>query len=91
MSPCCGWITFEDECRVFEVCKPQQASKVLAADMRLNMALPCRISVYSESGVTKIGLIRPVKILESLSDDAEIGRVAAEVEALTIQRVEESK
>jgi uncharacterized protein (DUF302 family) len=30
-----------------------QAAKVLAADMRLNMALPCRISVFTESDKTK--------------------------------------
>jgi len=36
-------IDFEEECRVFEVCNPVQAAKVLASDMRLNMALPCRI------------------------------------------------
>lgn len=36
-------MAFEDECKVFEVCNPGQAAKVLAIDMRLNMALPCRI------------------------------------------------
>ncbi|HEY7841349.1 MAG TPA: DUF302 domain-containing protein, partial [Gammaproteobacteria bacterium] len=50
---------FPEQCRVFEVCNPGQAAKVLATDMRLNMALPCRISVYTERGGTKIGLILP--------------------------------
>jgi uncharacterized protein (DUF302 family) len=36
-------IPFGQECKVFEVCNPGQAAKVLATDMRLNMALPCRI------------------------------------------------
>ena len=35
-------MAFDQECKVFEVCNPAQASKVLAVDMRLNMALPCR-------------------------------------------------
>ncbi len=52
-------VAFDQQCRVFEVCNPAQAARVLAADMRLNMALPCRISVYTENGATKIGLIRP--------------------------------
>ena len=43
-----------EECRVLEVCNPRQAAAVLSSDMRLNMALPCRLSVYTESGVTKI-------------------------------------
>ena len=38
-------IAFAENCKVFEVCNPGQASKVLSTDMRLNMALPCRISV----------------------------------------------
>ncbi len=32
-------IAFDKQCKVFEVCNPTQASKVLSADMRLNMAL----------------------------------------------------
>ena len=36
-------IAFEEQCKVFEVCNPAQAAKVLSTDMRLNMALPCRI------------------------------------------------
>ena len=82
---------FDEECRIFEVCNPGQASKVLATDMRLNMALPCRISVYTEQGKTKIGLIRPEPMLASLSDDAGLAEVAKEVEAKTIQMVNEAK
>ena len=82
---------FEEECKVFEVCNPGQASKVLATDMRLNMALPCRISVYTEQGKTKIGLIRPEPMLSSLSDDAGLAQVAKEVEEKTIQMVNEAR
>ncbi|MFZ2312290.1 MAG: DUF302 domain-containing protein, partial [Methylobacter sp.] len=49
-------IAFNEECKIFEVCNPGQAAKVLSTDMRLNMALPCRISVFTEEGKTKIGL-----------------------------------
>ena len=52
-------IAFDGECRVFEICNPGQAAKVLSVDMRLNMALPCRVSVYSEQGKVKIG-VEPV-------------------------------
>ena len=44
-------------------------AKVLATDMRLNMALPCRISVYTENAETKIGLIKPEQMLAALSDN----------------------
>ena len=84
-------IAFNEECKVFEVCNPAQAAKVLATDMRLNMALPCRISVYTEKGKTKIGLIKPVPMLSALSQDAALGQIAKEVEEKTIQMVDEAK
>ncbi|MBT9474867.1 DUF302 domain-containing protein [Polaromonas sp.] len=84
-------IAFEEQCRVFEVCNPAQAAKVLSTDMRLNMALPCRISVYTEKGKTKLGLITPVKMLSSLSQDPALLEVAKEVEEKTIQMVDEAK
>src|SRR5450759_4336243 len=74
-------IDFSEDCKVFEVCNPAQAAKVLATDMRLNMALPCRISVYTERGKTKIGLIKPEALLSMLSLDAALQQVAQEVEA----------
>jgi uncharacterized protein (DUF302 family) len=68
------------ECRIFEVCNPRQAGKVLGADMNLNMALPCRVSVYEQDGRTKIGMVRPTEMLALLSDDPRIAPVADEVE-----------
>lgn len=84
-------IEFEEQCRVFEVCNPVQAAKVLSTDMYLNMALPCRISVFTDKGKTKIGLIKPRAMLEALSQDAALVQVAQEVEEKTIAMVEEAK
>lgn len=84
-------IAFNEECKVFEVCNPAQAAKVLSTDMSLNMALPCRISVFTENGKTKIGLIKPVQMLSALSKDAALVVVAKEVEALTIKMVDDAK
>lgn len=83
-------IAFAEECKVFEVCNPAQAAKVLSTDMRLNMALPCRISVYTDKGQTKIGLIKPVPMLGALSQDAALVQVAKEVEEKTIAMVDEA-
>lgn len=82
---------FKDDCKVFEVCNPQQAAKVLSTDMRLNMALPCRISVFTENGKTKIGLIKPQEMLSSLSEDQALTKIAKEVEEKTIQMIDEAK
>jgi len=84
-------IAFDQQCKVLEVCNPGQAARVLATDMRLNMALPCRISVFTEKGKTKIGLIKPLEMLAALSRDAALLQVAKEVEEKTMQMVDEAK
>ncbi|MCB1650229.1 MAG: DUF302 domain-containing protein [Pseudomonadales bacterium] len=84
-------VDFKEQCRVFEVCNPQQAAKVLASDMRLNMALPCRISVFTEGNKTFLGLIKPADMLASLSQDAALAEVAAQVEGSTIKMIDEAK
>jgi len=84
-------IAFVEECKVFEVCNPVQAAKVLATDMRLNMALPCRISVFTEKGVTKIGAIRPVNMLAALSQEMALIQVANEVQDKIIHMVNDAK
>jgi len=84
-------IAFNEECKVFEVCNPGQAAKVLSTDMRLNMALPCRISVFTEKSKTKIGLIKPLQMLSALSQDTTLLQVAKDVEEKTIQMVDEAK
>jgi len=84
-------IVFEEQCKVFEVCNPAQAAKVLSTDMRLNMALPCRISVFTDKGKTKIGLIKPAQMLSALSQEAALVQVSEEVETKTIQMVDEAK
>ncbi|MFM1811413.1 MAG: hypothetical protein RLZZ336_351 [Cyanobacteriota bacterium] len=76
-------IAFAEQCRIYEVCQPQQAARVLTADMALNMALPCRLSVYTEAGQTKIGMVSPVAMLGGLSSDPELQTVAGEVEVTT--------
>ena len=84
-------IEFEEQCRVFEVCNPVQAAKVLSTDMRLNMALPCRISVYTDNGKTNIGLIKPAQMLAGLSQEPTLVEVSEEVEAKTIQMVDDAR
>jgi len=84
-------VPFEEQCKIFEVCNPRQAAKVMSTDMRLNMALPCRISVFTDTGKTKIGLIKPLEMLSALSQEAALIAVAKDVERNTIQMVDEAK
>lgn len=82
---------FEGECKVFEVCNPRQAAKVIGSDLRLNMALPCRISVYTEGGETRIGMIEPERMLGMLSDDPALDAIARGVGESTRRMIDEAK
>lgn len=84
-------VEFTEDCKVLEVCNPKLAAKIMAIDMSLNMALPCRISVYTEQGETKIGMIKPEKMLSTLTQNEELMRIANEVERLTIQMIDNAK
>lgn len=76
-------VPFENEVRVFEVCNPHKAAAVLTHAMELNMALPCRISVWEQNGQTFLGMINPSAVLSMFSDSEELGEVAREVEEIT--------
>ncbi|HSQ68485.1 MAG TPA: DUF302 domain-containing protein, partial [Steroidobacteraceae bacterium] len=76
-------VELPQECRILEVCNPQQAARVLGEDMGMNVALPCRISVYQEGGRTRIGMVRPTALLAGLSDAPGLAGVAEEVEQAT--------
>lgn len=84
-------MAFAGQCKVFEICNPQQAMNVLSIDLRLNMALPCRISVYTEEGRTRIGMIAPANMLAALSEDAALRKIAAEVETAMNRMIDEAR
>jgi len=84
-------LDFTEQVRVFEICNPGYAQLVMGADMRLNMALPCRISVYTEQGITRLGMIHPQGMLEMLSDNMVAREVAGEVEAKTRLMIDEAR
>ena len=69
-----------EECRIYEICNPKLAKEVLSEDMSINMVLPCRISVYSDKGITKIGMINPSTLLQESTHGEKLQRVAKEVE-----------
>ena len=84
-------VDFANACQILEICNPQNAKEVLTEDMDLNMALPCRVSVYSDGGKTKIGMIKPASMLKELSDSPALARVAEEVEEAMIKMISEAK
>jgi uncharacterized protein (DUF302 family) len=79
-----------EEIRVYEICNPGQANRVLGVDLEMNMALPCRVSIYSQDGHTKVGMINPSMMLEMLSDDEQLTPIAEEVESTIVQIMNET-
>jgi uncharacterized protein (DUF302 family) len=83
-------IDFPNRIRILEVCNPQRASRVLTAHMQVNLALPCRISVFEEGGKVKIGMIKPTFLLSVFPGWEKIKREAEEVEQDTIRIIEDA-
>ena len=79
-----------NECRVLEVCNPKQACEVLHMDMAINMALPCRISIYEDKGKTFIGMIPPSVLLGLISSSAELLELAQGVEDTTRRIIDDA-
>ena len=73
-------VPFDRECRVFEVCNPHQAKKVLERNLEISTALPCRISVYEAGGVTRLATIKPTAMLDLYATPG-LKEVAREVQA----------
>ena len=71
---------FGPECRIFEVCNPRQAKKVLEVNLEISTALPCRISLYEEGGVRKLATIKPTTLID-LYSTLGLKAVAQEVQA----------
>lgn len=79
-----------NECHVLEVCNPAQASEILNADLNVNLALPCRISVYEKDGHTQIGMIHPTALVGLVSQATEIRDAAEAVDRTMAAIIDES-
>ena len=84
-------IDFGPECQILEICNPHQANKVLTQEMDINMALPCRISVYEDNGQTLIGMLRPEQLLAQLSESDVLTEVARDVEETSIAIIQQAR
>ena len=82
-------IEFAHECLIFEVCQPQQAKKVLDENMSVSTALPCRISIYEESGKTVLAGLRPTTLL-AMFNTPQLNGVAQEVEDTIVKIMKEA-
>jgi len=77
-------VEFQNECRIFEICNPHQAKRVLEKDMKLSTALPCRISVFTEGGKVKLVTLKPTALISQFNVP-DLHPVAKEVEETLVQ------
>ncbi len=77
------------DCRIYEVCNPRQAKRVLETNGAISSALPCRISVYGSEGRYTISTIRPTALI-TMFGDKELEPVAKEVEDVVVAMMRES-
>jgi len=82
-------VEFSRECLIFEVCQPQQAKKVLDQNMSVSTALPCRISMYEESGKTILATLKPTTML-AMFNSPQLEGVAREVEDTIVKIMKEA-
>jgi len=82
-------VEFAGECRIYEVCNPHQAKKVLEADGSISTALPCRISVYRAGEQYRIATLLPTALMKMFGKP-ELEPVAREVEAVIKAMIEEA-
>jgi uncharacterized protein (DUF302 family) len=82
-------VEFGGECRIYEVCNPHQAKKVLETDGSISTALPCRISVYRAGGQYRIATLLPTALMQMFRKP-ELEPVAREVEAVIKAMMEEA-
>lgn len=81
--------TLTEECHVFEICNPVVAKNILEMDMDLTSVLPCRISVYTKDGTTKVGMASPTKHIAQLTD-LDLSLVIDPVEQALINIIDQS-
>ncbi|MGZ4789779.1 MAG: DUF302 domain-containing protein [Terriglobales bacterium] len=58
-------IDFDRDCRIYDLCNPQAASRALRTDLRLSTILPCRISMFSDATGTTIATVKPTDLLHA--------------------------
>lgn len=80
-------LEFKENYVALEVCSPMQAKKILELNSQAGFVLPCKMIVREEEGQTFIGMTSP-KVLIGMFNDAELDKVANEVEETLKKAIE---
>ncbi|MFC7372944.1 DUF302 domain-containing protein [Fictibacillus iocasae] len=82
-------LEFNEDYLILEVCNPQEAKEVLSINKRIGYFLPCKIVLYREGGVTKIGMPKPTEFIK-LIEDERLHNKAKEIEQRLMACLEKS-
>ncbi|WP_339263452.1 DUF302 domain-containing protein [Geobacillus sp. FSL K6-3411] len=75
---------------ILEVCNPQEAARVLSENLLVGYFLPCKIVVYVENGVTKIGMPKPTMLVGMVSEPT-LEKLAADIEKRLIACIDQCR
>ncbi|MGP4081880.1 DUF302 domain-containing protein [Pseudalkalibacillus sp. R45] len=82
-------LEFDRDFRILEVCNPKEAQRVLNQNVMVGYFLPCKMVVYEDDGVTKIGMPKPTSLV-TMVDDAQITEMAEDIEKRLIACMDKS-
>jgi uncharacterized protein (DUF302 family) len=81
--------SFEHDCQILYICKPQIAHDFLEADMNIAPALPCKYAVYTRNGTTYIVLSSLLQMIDELNPS--LLEVAMNAQEQLLEIIEEAK
>lgn len=79
----------EEDFTVLEVCNPKEAERVIKENKLVGYFLPCKMVVYKDNGVTKIGMPKPSALM-NMFDNQEIKEMAEDIENRLITCIDKS-
>jgi len=82
-------VPFSNECKILDICNPHKAKELLSVDMIMSMALPCKISVYSDNKITKISMLKPTAVFPNFN--STLNEMAEDIELSLKNIIDQSK
>jgi len=82
-------VEFSRPCRIYEVCNPLRAKKVLEKEMAIATAMPCRIALYEQAGQAMLATLLPTQTL-GLFDVPDLAAEAQDVEREILAMIAEA-
>lgn len=83
-------LEFDQPYLILEVCNPKEAQKVLSHNSLVGYFLPCKLAVYKDQGLMKIGMPKPTVLMELAQDDA-LKETATDIENRLIACIDRAK